>query len=239
VVSGSSHPVMVAHRGRVGDDPENSLEGLRGLGRGVGGVEIDVRLTADGVPVLMHDPSVDRVTDGTGVIEELLHHEVAELTVSGRATVPRLSDYLDAVAATPLEMVLVDVKHADKATLGATAREVEASPVADRCVLMVRTVAQLRRSRRASGTLRLGSLAVGTENVAERIRVARELDAELLLVHFGDERYLQHRSVVGRVHEAGLLCGASTINSTAAVGAAFDDGCDVIVTDVADRHPRA
>jgi glycerophosphoryl diester phosphodiesterase len=238
-VSGSRHPVLVAHRGRVGADPENTLEGLRGLGPGVGGAEIDVRLTADGVPVLMHDPSVDRVTDGTGPVEELLEHELASLTVSGRATVPRLSRYLEAVAATSLELVLVDVKHANKATLRATAREIEDSPVASRCVLMVRTVAQLRRSRRVASHLRLGSLAVGTENVGERIAVAKEVEAELLLVHFGDERYLQHRAVVRQVQDSGLLCGASTINGETAIRAAFDDGCDVIVTDVADRHPGA
>ncbi len=55
--------LIVAHRTSPLDHPENSLEGILGAARdGAGAVEVDVRLTRDGVPVLMHDPIPFRTT---------------------------------------------------------------------------------------------------------------------------------------------------------------------------------
>src|SRR4029450_8386641 len=65
-------PIVVAHRGASSTRPENTIpsfeEAIR-LGAGI--VEFDVRLSRDGVPVVIHDPAVDRTTDGTGLVHEL------------------------------------------------------------------------------------------------------------------------------------------------------------------------
>ena len=61
----------VSHRGAAGLAPENTLAAVgAGVNSGARFVEIDVRLTSDGVPVLMHDSSLDRTTDGTGRVNE-------------------------------------------------------------------------------------------------------------------------------------------------------------------------
>lgn len=58
---------IVAHRGAAALAPENTLAAFRlAVEQGVDFVEIDVRLTADGVPVLMHDADLDRTTSGSG-----------------------------------------------------------------------------------------------------------------------------------------------------------------------------
>ena len=69
----SSRVLVVAHRACwFNGAPENSLEAISECIRlGVDLVEIDVRLSADGVPVLLHDPTVDRTTNGIGPINEL------------------------------------------------------------------------------------------------------------------------------------------------------------------------
>ncbi len=60
---------VCAHRGGAGLGPENTLAACRrALELGVRWVEVDLRLTADGVPVLLHDPTVDRTTDGRGPV---------------------------------------------------------------------------------------------------------------------------------------------------------------------------
>jgi glycerophosphoryl diester phosphodiesterase len=56
----------IAHRGRVDDWPENVIESISSALAETDGLEVDVRLSADGVPILMHDPDLDRTTDGTG-----------------------------------------------------------------------------------------------------------------------------------------------------------------------------
>jgi glycerophosphoryl diester phosphodiesterase len=58
---------VVAHRGGRGLGPENTLAACRiALGLGVDAVELDVRLTADGVPVALHDATLERTTTGHG-----------------------------------------------------------------------------------------------------------------------------------------------------------------------------
>ncbi|WP_238323963.1 glycerophosphodiester phosphodiesterase family protein [Salinispora pacifica] len=72
--------LVVAHRGHWRAAPENSLKAIRSAVRaGAHVVEIDVRRTADGHLVLMHDSTVDRTTNGTGAVSELTLAEVRRL----------------------------------------------------------------------------------------------------------------------------------------------------------------
>jgi glycerophosphoryl diester phosphodiesterase len=67
-----TRPLIIAHRGHCAQAVENTLGAVRAaLALPVDGIEIDVHLTADGVPVVMHDRTVDRTTDGTGLIRRL------------------------------------------------------------------------------------------------------------------------------------------------------------------------
>src|SRR5512142_2967244 len=60
-------PPVIGHRGAAAHAPENTLAGFRrAKALGCTWVEFDVRLTADGVPVLCHDPRLDRTTDRSG-----------------------------------------------------------------------------------------------------------------------------------------------------------------------------
>lgn len=64
-------PRVIGHRGAAGLAPENTLAGFRrAAALGVAWVEFDVRLTADGACVLLHDPRLDRTTNGRGVVRE-------------------------------------------------------------------------------------------------------------------------------------------------------------------------
>lgn len=72
-----SQRLVIAHRGNSMHAPEDTLESLRqGMALGADGLEFDVRLSADGVPVLIHDPTLDRTTNGTGPVAA---HTLAEL----------------------------------------------------------------------------------------------------------------------------------------------------------------
>jgi len=64
-------PVSIGHRGCAGEAPENTLASFeRALEQGAAILESDVHLTRDGIPVLIHDPEVDRVTDRTGLVSD-------------------------------------------------------------------------------------------------------------------------------------------------------------------------
>ncbi|MFP8881658.1 MAG: glycerophosphodiester phosphodiesterase [Myxococcota bacterium] len=64
-------PVSIGHRGCAGEAPENTTASFeRALEQGAAILESDVHLTRDGVPVLIHDPLVDRVTEQTGSVSK-------------------------------------------------------------------------------------------------------------------------------------------------------------------------
>jgi glycerophosphoryl diester phosphodiesterase len=64
-------PISIAHRGCAGEAPENTIPAFeRALSQGAGVLESDLHLTGDGIPVLIHDAVVDRVTDASGAVAD-------------------------------------------------------------------------------------------------------------------------------------------------------------------------
>ncbi len=77
------HPfIVIAHRGDHVEVPENTIAAYEnGIKNGVDYVEIDLRTTKDSVLVIMHDATVDRMTNGKGKISELTYAEIRKLKV--------------------------------------------------------------------------------------------------------------------------------------------------------------
>lgn len=72
--------VIIAHRGSAGTHPENTLPAfMEAVRSGADGIELDVHLTSDQQLVVIHDESVDRTTDGKGLIRELTLAQIKEL----------------------------------------------------------------------------------------------------------------------------------------------------------------
>ncbi len=73
-------PRIMGHRGAAGHAPENTLASFRTAARlGVAWVEFDVHLSTDRVPVLLHDDTLDRTTDGEGAVDAHTADELANL----------------------------------------------------------------------------------------------------------------------------------------------------------------
>jgi glycerophosphoryl diester phosphodiesterase len=103
-------PLVIAHRGASEDAPEHSLAAYRkAIADGADALECDVRLTADGHLVCVHDRRVDRTSNGRGAVASLELAELAELdfgswkTPSGRAESP---DRAEAASVLTLERLL-------------------------------------------------------------------------------------------------------------------------------------
>lgn len=101
---GTVRPYIMAHRGVMAHEPENTLRSFRrALADGADLLETDIHFTKDGVAVCLHDPTVDRTTNGSGPIADLTVAEMRRLGVidnQGNQTdekIPTLEEFLQIV----------------------------------------------------------------------------------------------------------------------------------------------
>ncbi len=141
----SAHPV-IAHRGASGHAPENTLAAFElAVTQGADAFELDVRLTRDGAPVVIHDETLDRTTDLTGPVRARTLAELRQVDAGhgftpdrGRNTpfrgtgirIPTLAEVLWSFPAMP---VLVEVK--EPAVQEAVRRVLLEERAAERCVV--------------------------------------------------------------------------------------------------------
>lgn len=80
------NPPVIAHRGAGADAPENTLAAIRSAHeQGANWIEVDIKITYDGVPILMHDDTLDRTTTGQGPVAEKTWDDIQKLRVSVEA----------------------------------------------------------------------------------------------------------------------------------------------------------
>ncbi len=81
----AKHALILAHRGASAEAPENTMAAFDlALRQGADGIELDVRLSADGVPMVIHDARLDRTTTGVGRVDELSSRELRRLDAGSR-----------------------------------------------------------------------------------------------------------------------------------------------------------
>ena len=128
--------MMVAgHRGDSANYPENTMVAFRAaIAAGVDMIETDVRLTKDGVPVLIHDRTVDRTTDSTGYVKDMTFAELRALnagTEDAPQQIPTLEELLELLAPTGITLNL-EVKEYHEEGNEARSRE-----CVDQCVALI------------------------------------------------------------------------------------------------------
>ncbi|MDX3535634.1 glycerophosphodiester phosphodiesterase family protein [Streptomyces sp. MB09-01] len=100
--------LTIGHRGVMGVEPENTLRSfVRAERSGMDVIALDLRLSKDGALVALHDPEVDRTTDGSGAVADLTLAELRELDAGQGERVPVLEEVLDAVRV-PLQVSVRD-----------------------------------------------------------------------------------------------------------------------------------
>lgn len=122
-MSAAGSPLILGHRGAPLDAPENTIAGFAlALAAGADGVELDVQLSADGVPVVIHDDTVRRTTGGRGRVDRLTWRRISGLRTCGEP-VPSLEQSAAWAAATGAWLnVEIKAPGAAAATLAVLAR---------------------------------------------------------------------------------------------------------------------
>ncbi|WP_339213214.1 glycerophosphodiester phosphodiesterase family protein [Ornithinibacillus sp. FSL M8-0202] len=85
----------IAHRGYPVNYPENTLSSFQAaIDLGFSHMELDVHMSKDGIPVVMHDHTIDRMTNGTGEIRDYTVEELKKFTISTNEKIPTLEEAL-------------------------------------------------------------------------------------------------------------------------------------------------
>lgn len=226
---------IVGHRGAADLAPENTLSAFRvSIERGADFVETDVQLTADGVPVLMHDPEVDRTTDGHGPLSRYTFDQLRSLDAGSwfapefaGERVPTLEEFLTLLEPAPTRAFV----------------EIKGEWPSEKIV----EVLELLRARSFSPRVVLASFEVDTlETIRAHapefatILLTRELDQSVVdlvtrlrvsAICARDKLLEQHPATLKKLRDAGIGTIAYTLNTKKQWKRAQAMGVDFFVTD--------
>jgi glycerophosphoryl diester phosphodiesterase len=234
----SSPPLVIAHAGGEGLGPSNTIEAMeRSLAVGADLLDVDLRMTRDGVIVARHDRDVASSTDGSGYVDELTWAEMRRLDAAatwsgepfdGAVRVPSLQQVL---ARFPDAWISLELK------------QVEPSMARPLCDLLRRTRSLGRvyvSSNEDSAVYAVrdacpeGLLITTTYADLDRMRAADEGDREWCATSpigqppFGDGRLDQAR--IRTAHRRGMAVFAWTVDDPAALRELADAGVDGVYT---------
>ena len=209
----------IAHRGFAGEFAENTVDAVASAAEVADWVEVDVRRCGSDDVVVVHDATVDRVTDATGEVSAFSRTELADLNVLGSGQgIPALSDVVEVLP--PSVGINVELKEHGLATdvvdvLGAHDGGVLISSFDAGVLAEVTVLADYPRA-----------LLVEADP-DERLSRAADLDCTAIHPHWDicDERF------VSRAHDANLTVNAWTIEDTVGAVSARNAGVDGLIAD--------
>jgi glycerophosphoryl diester phosphodiesterase len=142
--------LIIGHRGAAADAPENTLAAFAlALEQGADGVELDVQLCAGGAPVIIHDATVDRTSNGTGRVADLSLAELRLLTIDNDHPIPTLDDLFATFGRRTLYNVeLKTLGRGGDALAAAVARAIAAHNVAEQVLISSFSPFTLRAAHR-------------------------------------------------------------------------------------------
>ena len=236
----SAFPVVVAHRGASSTHPENTLASFEAaLALGAPVVELDVRLSADGIPVVLHDPDLSRTTDGSGWVHELTFEEIRAAnagTVERPQRIPAFREVLDAVSgrgglAVEIKNIPGEPAYDDEreAIVEAALAEVQASGFRGPVLVISFNPRSIAASKRLAPTLPTGFLF--TRAVDPDAALAHALDAGHEFVFPGHRALVPAGpAFVERAHRAGVRVGTWTVDDRETFGFLLDWGVDAVAS---------
>jgi glycerophosphoryl diester phosphodiesterase len=240
-------PLVVAHRGASAEQPENTLRAFEAaVALGADAVEFDVRMSADGHAVVVHDPAVDRTTDGHGLVRDLTLAELKGLRVRSthagdQEEIPTLDETLALLSgrvAIDVEIKNIpgepdhDAERQD--VVEATLRALDGEGFSGAVLISSFNPSSIAHARAAAPDVPTGLLSVQAMPVADALRLATEgghgwvLPAARSVLEGGSE-------LVAAAHEAGLRVGTWIVDDVDDAARLTAWGLDAVAT----NDPRA
>ncbi len=240
-------PLIIGHRGASAVAPENTLLAFeRALSDGADGIEFDVRLARDGVPVVIHDAALRRTALREGEVSSLSSTELSEIDVGtwfnlryrseaapeySRATIPTLAQVLEMCGGTRLYVEMKCEAKECGALAAEVARLVRAHSLFDRVVVESFALDSIKEIKRLEPQIRTAAL------FEPRLTRPRPLPWKMIeqaVDNAADEIALHRTLVTRRIMEEARRRGMNvvvwTVDSPSWIGRAISNGIYAIIT---------
>ena len=247
-------PVVIGHRGAAGTHPENTLASFEAaLAQGAQILESDIQVTRDGVPVLLHDPDVGRVTEASVLASELdwrdlraldagHHFEDADGDFPERGTGHRIPSLEEAFERFPMARFNLEIKCLDEGAIRATLdlvtrfdreeRTLLAAGEDDVMIALRRALAE-HAARPALGAS-VSEIVAAVGSALGQGDMPKDVMALQIPAEFSGQP-LATREFVDHAHAHDVAVHVWTINDLDEIEALLDRGVDGIVTDLPGR----
>lgn len=220
-----ARPLIIAHRGASAEKPENTRAAFRrALALKVDGIELDVHVSRDGVPVVFHDDDLRRLTGEAGPLAARTWRELQRLRVRGTEPIPRLVDVLRLTR----RRCLVQIEIKAGVPVAPVVRAVKAARATEWVVLASFEAGLVRDAARLAPTVPRMLIAEGRSAPEALARQLTGLGASGVSVNY---RAVRSRAWVQFFRARGLSVWCWTVNAAAPARRLAEWGIDGILGD--------
>lgn len=245
---GEHQPLIIGHRGAASVAPENTIASFkRAMTDGADGIEFDVRLAQDRVPVVIHDPVLRRTALRDGAVASLSSDELCSVDVGtwfnlrfphlaleeyARATIPRLSEVFELFHNTQalLYVEMKCVRAESQAIATEVARLIREHEITGRVVVESFTLRAIAELKRIAPEIRTAALfepkLIPPPYMSRIMRLAAECRADELALHY----LLATRRVATESRRRGMKTVVWTVDNPAWLGRARRYRIDALIT---------
>jgi glycerophosphoryl diester phosphodiesterase len=235
-------PLIIGHRGASAVAPENTMAAFReAIAAGCDGIEFDVRLTRDGIPVIIHDNTLRRTAGLPVRVADLIWAEIKQIDVGSwftrgeksftNETVPCLDELLTLFETNDL-LIVLEMKCESRAEhlplAEACCRLVDEHSLKERVIIECFDLATLPIVKSIDPEIKTAALFEPSFSLSDQriVEKATEVGASVLAPH----HRLARESLVETAKLAGLQVAVWTVDDTAWIAYARSIGVDALIT---------
>lgn len=246
----------IAHRGYSGKFDENTMIAFRkAVECGADGIETDIQLSKDGVPVIIHDETLDRTTDGHGFVKDYTLRELKKFrTISVGHTkelkedmhknytddeirhfaenvgeeIPTLEELLEMVSESDLKLLNLELKNSIIEYEGLEEKVldmIEKYDLKDRVIISTFNHLSLMKIRKIDSEIVLGALTETT--LANVPKYLKEINVQCYHPYFPS---ILNKEYMQEIKDGGIKVNPYTINTESDMNAVIEAGVDSIIT---------
>jgi len=238
--------IKVGHRGAAGHEPENTIRSFkRAIVLGADMVECDVYRCKSGEPVVIHDATVDRTTNGQGQVHNLTLSEIKKLTIDNGETIPTLQEVIDVCK----NHVQLNIEIKDSIDAEAALRVIQQNNAYAWAMISSNYIEPLQQAHKLDPQLMtalifystktdtqdaffaLACLAVLPITLRMIVRHAKKSGAQWINIM----KQLANRYTVTALKKHGFKIGVWTVNESAEIKKIKSLGVDAIISNFPDR----